>query len=189
MKSIAVEDSTYAKLSKLKAEINSERNLHMKFSDLFEELIRRSTGLYLFESELRSALKSLTERLSNYESVLGIILFGSVAKLNFNPNSDIDVFVLVDKFSSSTFDYIEKIMLSVEMNHFEPLIENKLPSQFSPFICSKDTIQAVSPIFFDIADYGIVLYDKGTTASDFVRYYLSIHHSREFNEYGQILTW
>ena len=189
MKSIAVEDSTYAKLSKLKAEINSERNLHMKFSDLFEELIRRSTGLYLFQSELRSALKSLTERLSNYESVLGIILFGSVAKLNFNPNSDIDVFVLVDKFSSSTFDYIEKIILSVEMDYFEPLIKNKLPSQFSPFICSKDTIKAISPVFFDIADYGIVLYDKGTAASDFVRYYLSIHHSREFNEYGQILTW
>ena len=48
MKSIAVEDSTYAKLSKLKAEINGERGLHMKFSDLFEELIRRSLGLYLF---------------------------------------------------------------------------------------------------------------------------------------------
>ena len=189
MKSFAVEDSTYAKLSKLKAEINRERGLHMKFSDLFEELIRRSLGLFLFENELRYALKSLTERLSSYESVFGIILFGSVAKLNFNPNSDIDIFVLVDKFSSPTFDFIEKIILSVEMEYFELLTKNKLPSQFSPFICSKDTIKAVSPIFFDIADYGIVIYDKGTAASDFVRYYLSIHHSREFNEYGQILTW
>ena len=189
MKSFAVEDSTYAKLSKLKAEINRERGLHMKFGDLFEELIRRSLGLYLFESELRYALKSLTEGLSSYESVLGIILFGSVAKLNSNADSDIDIFVLVDKFSLSTFDYIEKTILSVEMEYFELLTKNKLPSQFSPFICSRDTIKAVSPIFFDIADYGIILYDKGTAASDFVRYYLSMHHRREFNEYGQILTW
>ena len=189
MKSFAVEDSTYAKLSKLKAEINRERGLHMKFGDLFEELIRRSLGLYLFESELRYALKSLTERLSSYESVLGIILFGSVAKLNSNADSDIDIFVLVDKFSLSTFDYIEKTILSVEMEYFELLTKNKLPSQFSPFICSRDTIKAVSPIFFDIADHGIILYDKGTAASDFVRYYLSMHHRREFNEYGQILTW
>ena len=162
MKSIAVEDSTYAKLSKLRAEINGEIGLHMKFSDLFEELIRRSLGLFLFENELRYALKSLTERLSSYESVFGIILFGSVAKLNSNANSDIDIFVLVDKLSSSTFDFIEKIILSVEMEYFELLTKNKLPSQFSPFICSKDTIKAISPVFFDIADYGIVIYDKGS---------------------------
>ena len=97
----------------------------MKFGDLFEELIRRSLGLYLFESELRYALKSLTERLSSYESVLGIILFGSVAKLNSNADSDIDIFVLVDKFSLSTFDYIEKTILSVEMELERPMVYSK----------------------------------------------------------------
>ena len=161
----------------------------MKFSELFDELIRRPLGLYLFEKDLRSSLNSVTENLSKYGSVLGAILFGSVAKLNFNADSDIDIFVLVEETSLSTFDYIEKTILSVEMEYFEILVKNKLLSQFFPYICSRDSLKGVSPIFFDRADYGIILYAKGGEVSDIVSNYMSIHHSREFSEYGQILTW
>ena len=99
------------------------------------------------------------------------------------------LFVLVEETSLSTFDYIEKTILSVEMEYFEILVKNKLLSQFFPYICSRDSLKGVSPIFFDRADYGIILYDKGGEVSDIVSNYMSIHHSREFSEYGQILTW
>lgn len=189
MKTIALEESIYAKLSRLKAGINERGGLSLKFSELIDELIRRPLGLFLFESDLSHALMSVTEQLSIDERIFGIILFGSVAKLKYESNSDIDIFIIVKENSTSIFDYIEKIILDVEMEYFELLAKKKLPSQFSPFISSKESLGAVKPIFFDIADYGIILYDKGRTASDFVENYLSMNHRREYTENGEILTW
>ena len=66
---------------------------------------------------------------------------------------------------------------------------NKLPLHFSPFIYSKEQVDFDIPIFFDIADSGLILFDRNLAASEFIYKYRSIPNSRKFTESGEILKW
>ena len=57
----------------------------------------------------------------------------------------VTLFVLVEETSLSTFDYIEKTILSVEMEYFEILVKNKLPSQLSPIFAAGIVLKALAP--------------------------------------------
>ena len=189
MKTIAVENSTYSKLSKLKFTLNRMRKTSLTFSELLEEIIRKPLGILLIDTTLRGALESLVKFLSQDEGVLGVILFGSVVKGTSHANSDVDLFILARDASSRTFDYVERSIRKTEIEFFDRLVDKKLPVHFAPFISSQEEIDYVRPIFFDIADSGMIIFDRNFAASEFVDKYLSLPHDRKYTENGQVLTW
>ncbi len=189
MKTIAVENTVYAKLLKLKSTVSSIRGRSVTFSELLDEAIRRPLGPLLIESNLMDAIMHLIKQLSQWKNIEGVILFGSVAKGVHHTSSDVDLFILTEKADSETFDYVEKSVRRTEMEFFTQLVHKKLPVQFSPFICSLEEVDFVIPIFFDIADNGIILFDRNSAASEFIDRYSSMSHSRKFTESGEVLTW
>jgi predicted nucleotidyltransferase len=189
VKTIAVENSTYSKLSELKFTLNRIRKTSLTFSELLEEILRRPLGTLLIETPLREALDTLVKHLSQNDKITGVILFGSVVKKTSHPNSDVDLFVLVRDADSKTFDYIERSIRNTETDFFDSLLKNKLPVHFAPFICSLDDLDFVRPIFFDIADSGIIIFDCNSAASEFLDKYLSMPHNRKYTENGELLTW
>lgn len=189
MKTIAVEDSTYSKLSKLKFTPNRMRGTSLTFSELLEDTIRKPLGILLINTTLREALKSLVKYLSQDESILGVILFGSVVKNTSHAFSDVDLFILVRDADSRTFDHVESSIRKTEIEFFDRHVRSKLPVHFAPFICSPDKRDYVRPIFFDIADSGVILFDRNSDASEFIDKYLSLPHNRKYTENGEVLTW
>ena len=104
MKTIAVENSPYSKLSELKFTLNRIRKASLTFSELLEEILRRPLGTLLIVTPLREALDTLVKHLSQNDKITGVILFGSVVKKTSHANSDVDLFVLVRDADSKTFD-------------------------------------------------------------------------------------
>ncbi|MHB1709300.1 MAG: nucleotidyltransferase domain-containing protein [Thermoplasmataceae archaeon] len=189
MKTITVENSTYSKLSKLKFTLNKMRRTSLTFSELLEEVLRNPLGILLIDATLREALKSLVKYLSQDESVIGVILFGSVVKKTSHANSDVDLFILAKDAGSRTFDYVERSIRKTEIEFFDRLVESKLPVHFAPFICSLEERDYVRPIFFDIADSGMIIFDRNSVASEFLDKYISMPHNRNYTENGEVLTW
>jgi len=189
MKTIAVENAVYAKLLRMKSTLNHMRGKPVTFSELIEENIRRPLAFLLIDSTLMMALRHLIEQISRSDSIHGIILFGSVAKGTHHAYSDIDLFIIADKADSKTFDYVEKSIRATELEYFDRLAANKIPVHFAPFICSFEETDFLRPIFFDIANYGMIFFDHNSVASDFIDKYASIYHSRKFTENGEVLTW
>ena len=165
------------------------RKTSLTFSELLEEIIRKPLGILLIDTTLREALESLVKYLSQDESVLGVILFGSVVKGPSHANSDVDLFILARDAGSITFDYIERSIRKTEIEFFDRLVGGKLPVHFAPFICRLEEGDYVRPIFFDIADSGMIIFDRNSTASKFVDKYLSLPHNRKYTENGEVLTW
>jgi predicted nucleotidyltransferase len=189
MKTIALEDKTYQKLSKLKSKISMLRNMSFNFSELIEETLRIPTGLLLLDDLLRDSIISLIKELSMDDSVVGVILYGSVAKGNFQVNSDVDLFVISTGNLSNVFDFVESTIQKIELQLSKELTSRKLPATFSPLIVSLGETEFLRPIFFDVADSGIVLYDRFGTSLNFVERYLAVPHKREYTKDGEILTW
>jgi predicted nucleotidyltransferase len=189
MKTIALEDKTYQKLSKLKYKISELRNISVNFNELVEETLRRPMGPLLIDDLLRESIISLTKELSRDDSVVGVIIYGSVVKGNFQVNSDVDFFVISTGSLSNVFDFVESTIQKVESQFSKELTSHNLPATFSPLIVSQSETETLRPIFFDVADSGIILYDRFGVATSFVERYLSIPHKREYTKDGEILTW
>lgn len=189
MKTVAIENAVYAKLLKLKSTLSHMRGRPVTFSELLEENVRRPLTFLLIDGSLMMVLKHLIKQISQNHDVHGIILFGSVAKGTYHAYSDVDLFILTEKADSQTFDYIEKSIRTTEIEYFDRLTSSKLPVHFAPFISSLEEIDFVLPIFFDIADGGMILYDPNFVASDFIDKYASIPHSRKYIEGAEVLTW
>ncbi len=189
MKTVAMENAVYAKLLRLKSTLSHMRGRPVTFSELLEENIRRPLTFLLIDSFLMMALRHLIGQISKSDNVHGIILFGSVAKGTYHAYSDVDLFIITEKTDSKTFDYVEKAIRNTEIEYFDRLTYSKLPMHFAPFISSLEEIDFVRPIFFDIADSGMILYDPNFAASDFIDKYASIPHSRKYIEGAEVLTW
>jgi predicted nucleotidyltransferase len=105
-------------------------------------------------------LEIFTKKLQELEgnNLLRVVLFGSVARGDSEPDSDIDVFILVK--NGTRMELTKRIVeTSVDID----LEEGKCKTHISPFINVLDEYEADKksgiPIFRSIDEEGIVLYD------------------------------
>jgi predicted nucleotidyltransferase len=134
-------------------------------------------------------LTFLVSQLSSKNEVLGIVVFGSVAKQSANPNSDIDLFILVKKKTPGIFEYIEATLRNSESTFFKSLSDHSQPIYISPAIFGLRELDSFRPIFLDIVDYGMVLYERPPYLSNFLKKYESLPHRREYSESGEMVSW
>lgn len=96
----------------------------------------------------KNILRKLVNKLSRYEYVIGIILYGSFARRDFGRKSDVDVFILVDNE-----DYVENI------NDATIEIDSKRP--FQPVIRSFESLKKTDPTLLqNIFKEGRIVYWK-----------------------------
>jgi predicted nucleotidyltransferase len=105
------------------------------------------------------ALGAFLERLKNLEgeNLLRVVLFGSVARGDAQEDSDVDVFVLVEKGTRDELDRIVDIATDTNMD------EGEYKIYLAPFIRNKeDYVESKRikiPLYRAIDEEGIVLYD------------------------------
>lgn len=115
--------------------------------------------------DYREYLQLLLGRLRDHhsgEQVLGCALFGSVARAEARPDSDIDLLVVVARVAADTMPRFVRLLHALEPDPVVTRLRDRglRPDPYPVFMTARD-LEARPLILLDILDHGIVLYDSG----------------------------
>ncbi len=123
--------------------------------------------LSIFMPYIEKFIELLKEKYG--DRLISICLFGSIARGDFNSNSDIDVLIIIKGFSSDLdsriselFEIKRKLRRSIE---YKNLLKNNMPRMISEIVFTPDEVSRHPPILLDIIIDGVIVYDK----NDFLR--------------------
>jgi predicted nucleotidyltransferase len=125
----------------------------------------------LYKEYVNLICRSIRSRLK--DSLISIVLFGSVARGEEGEGSDIDLLVISSGFKGSvgerlkTFQEIELSLVKSDAR--VKLRRSKLGTSISPIPLTPEEVKKNPPILLDILTDGVILYDK----DDFIRRHLS----------------
>ncbi len=189
-KSILVTEEAYDELDALRTGLNNE-NKKLSFSEAIERSVGRRVKLLRLDSRIKEYLEEFVNGCKNENEIKAIILFGSFAKGTYGKFSDIDVFIIVDKDVGKTFEKIDLITRDKKLWELQENIANELKAYpyISPLIARREGLDDFKPIYFDIADYGIILFEKENVATDFMKKIENIPHKRVLDRSSEMLIW
>ncbi len=94
--------------------------------------------------------------------LVSLVLYGSVGRQTPNYESDIDILIIAEQLPRGRMRRIQEFT-RVEENlndEFERLYKKGIYTTLSPIIKSKEEVLFGSPLFLDMIDDSIILYDK-----------------------------
>ena len=159
----------------------------MNYSDIIVGIIGKQINYQRIKEDIREYLEDIVSNLDTDKGILGIVLFGSYANGSFNKYSDLDLFIAVD---GDEADYAEKINLVIRGK--SNLLQGGKSSYYpyiSPLIVNTENLNIMRPIFFDVMDYGIVLFQRRSVIRKFFEDLRKYEHKRSNIEGTEILTW
>ena len=107
---------------------------------------------------------------------------------HFSRFSDIDLAVITNSKFIDCLDYLNR--KRKEVNSYQDiLIERGLSLFISPLILSLKDLEILNPIYFEIAEYGIVLFQRGNAVSEFLNKIAKAKHKRINTKSGEMLVW
>ena len=181
-------EEAYYQLKEAKELLRKLTRRNVSFTEVVQRFVGKQLVMMGLDADVKDYIAAFVDKITLNRHTLGIILFGSVAKRTFTKFSDIDVAVITD---SNFLDYLEYLNKEIKeiWNYQDRLIKKGLSLYINPLIITKKDIQKLNPIYFDIADDGIVLYQRENTVSNFFESLEKIKHKRINTASGQILTW
>ena len=188
-KTILLNTETYNKVRNAKNVLSARFKQKLSFGGLFEEIFGKNIEFLNIDEGLLDYIRSFCNRIQEEDYVLGILLFGSVAKGSYNKYSDIDLLIVIshEKYAAKVIDRIH--VIKKELREAERgLIAKRLPMFVSPLVLDKDKLSVFKPIYLDFLDYGIVLFERHSTITEFLDSLRKIKHRRTFKPY-EMLTW
>lgn len=187
-KTIMLDADSYAKLAKVKAVMRKRLGRKIGFNGAISELISGRFEFLEIDDELKGFISRFAEKASTFPFVLGVMLFGSVAKGSYNEYSDIDILILTRSKKGEDMDIVMKTIAGMKDEGYR-LMDRNLPSLVSLVFLDLKDIKAFRPFYLDLADYGIILYEEGHLLSDFVYSLKRKKHVRENIDNVEVLTW
>ncbi|MEM2564604.1 MAG: nucleotidyltransferase domain-containing protein [Candidatus Bathyarchaeia archaeon] len=96
------------------------------------------------------------------DNLVSVVVYGSVARGSARKDSDIDILIVAENLPKSRMER-QRMFLEIESS-LEPLI-NELWDRgfyvdFSPLILSREEASKIRPIYLDMVEDAIILYDK-----------------------------
>ncbi len=189
-KTILLNTDAYNRVSSAKRRLSEKLHQKLSFGDLFNEVFSKNIDLMEMDDAIRDYIKSFCGILEGKEYVLGILLFGSVAKgADYNRYSDIDLLVVVSsrKYAGKVMDEVHDAKKKLRDKE-RTLISRQLPTFISPIVLESEDLKKFRPIYLDFLDYGIALFERDNVLTDFLNDMRKIKHSREFKPY-EVLRW
>ncbi len=181
-------EEAYYQLKEAKEIIKRTTGKRVSFTEVIRRMVGKPLVLMKLDPDIRDYIKAFVDRIVQNPHTLGIILFGSVAKLTFTKWSDIDVAVITD---SDILDYLGYLNAELKeiSSYQDKLIKKRLSLYISPLIITKKDIGKLNPIYFDIANDGIVLYQKMNVVSDFLDSLEKLRYKKINTASGQTFVW
>jgi len=121
----------------------------------------RRVGYEQYREYLAALTEALREELR--DSLLSVVLYGSVARGTATETSDVDLLVIQRGAPSSYYERLEP-MLKVEASlkqsaAFQELVQKGLYPSLSPLVLSEAEAEENRYIFLDMVEEAVVLYD------------------------------
>ncbi|MHB8372839.1 MAG: nucleotidyltransferase domain-containing protein [Thermoplasmataceae archaeon] len=159
----------------------------VSYSDVIVELMGKQNNYQMINANIRDYLEDIVSNLVVDKGIKGIVLFGSYARGNFTKYSDIDLFIAVDGDETK---YTDKINLVIRGKHnsFKDEAWSYYP-YISPLIVSTKNLDVMRPVFFDVMDYGIILFQRESVIRAFFECLRRYKHRRLNIEGVEVLTW
>lgn len=112
-----------------------------------------------FVTEARDALPAAPE----VSRLVGVVVFGSVARGEADRRSDIDLFVVVDGDRTAARRVVRDVVGDLEDRRFQTPggTEGGERFEFEPYVESVESVRRVEPDIREILDEGITVYDDG----------------------------
>lgn len=125
---------------------------------------------------LRKAFKETLKKINTAcqeiysDRLISLAVFGSVARDTPNPYSDIDLLIIIEPLPQGRLRRMEEFIL-VEKK-LEPWLdflqkEKQINTCLSPIIKTPGEVKLGSPLFLDMIDDAVILYDKGNFLKEY----------------------
>jgi len=117
---------------------------------------------------MREPYKTLIEKLvealkKRYgERLVSLVIFGSVARGDMRKDSDIDLLLIIDSMPRSRLERQEEFMeVEKEIEEYlNELFDEGFFVDFSPIIKTPEEARKVSPLYLDMVEDAVIVYDK-----------------------------
>ncbi len=161
-----VDEEAHARLNEAKAVLGAAAGRRFSAGEVIEELVGRKVRYLKLPAEVRRYINSFVSIAASDRHVVGILLFGSVAKGNFGKYSDIDVLVVTD----SGYDDLDRIdaMVKAAESARKPLVEGGIFLNMMPLILPASELSRFRPIYIDFLEDGIVLFERDEALTGFL---------------------
>ncbi len=181
-------EEAYSQLKEAKQIIEQNTERRSSFTEVINQIVGKQLTIMKMDSDIRNYIMAFVDLIDENPHTLGVILFGSIAKNSFSKFSDVDLAVITDSKFIDCLDYLNK--KRKEVNSYQDiLIERGLSLYISPLILTLEDFGIINPIYFEIADYGIVLFQRGNAVSNFLYKIAKTKHKRINTKSGEMLVW
>jgi predicted nucleotidyltransferase len=185
-KTIMLDLESYNKLLSAKDAASRKSGRNLSFNAFILELVSRKLDFLDIDDSLRRYLIRLAARLASISHIDGVLLFGSVAKGSYKENSDIDILILTK--DGGGYHEVMKVINSLRVEA-DGLSDKGLPSLVCPILIGMQDTKRFRPLYLDLADYGIILYERESALTDFINSVSRTKHERTFENGVEVLTW
>ena len=181
-------EEAYLQLKEAKEIIEQKTGRRSSFTEVIKQTIGKQLTIIKMDEDVKNYIMSFVDLIDENPHILGVILFGSIAKNSFSRFSDIDLAVITNSKFIDCLDYLNR--KRKEVNSYQDiLIERGLSLFISPLILSLKDLEILNPIYFEIAEYGIVLFQRGNAVSEFLNKIAKAKHKRINTKSGEMLVW
>ncbi len=181
-------EEAYLQLKEAKQIMEQNTARRSSFTEVIKQTIGKQLTIMKMDSDIKNYIMAFVDLIDVNPHTLGVILFGSVAKNSFSKFSDIDLAVITDSKFIDCFDFLN--MKRKEVNSYQDiLIERGLSLYISPLILTMEDLEIINPIYFEIADYGIVLFQRNNAVTNFLNKIAKTKHKRKNTKSGEMLIW
>jgi len=118
----------------------------------------------VIESPYKKLLNELELKLKEVfgDNLVSLVLYGSVARGDFRKDSDIDLLIIFENLPKEKL-LRQKLFIGVEKDiSFDELYKKDYQTIFSPILKTSEEAKFLSPLYLDMVDDAIVLYDKNS---------------------------
>lgn len=181
-------EEAYSQLKEAKQIIEHNTGRRSSFTEVIKQTVGKQLTIMKMDKDIKNYITAFVDLIDENPHTLGVILFGSLAKNSFTKFSDIDLAVITDSNFIDYFDYLNK--KRKEVNPYQDiLIKRGLSLYISPLILTVKDFEILNPIYFEIADNGIVLFQRGNRVTEFLDKISKTKHKRIYTESGETLIW
>ena len=181
-------EEAYSELSEFKQIIEQITGRRSSFTEVIKQTAGKQLTLLKMDQDIKNYIMRFVDLIDENPHTLGVILYGSITKNSFSKFSDIDLAIITN---SKFIEYQEYLNLKRrEVNLYQDiLIKRGLSLFISPLILTPADLEVLNPLYFEIADYGIVLFQRGNTVPEFLDKIAKIKHKRKNTKSGEMLLW
>jgi predicted nucleotidyltransferase len=187
-KQTLLSEEAYRSLREARDFIRSKTEERITFADVVTMMVGKPLRYLKLDTDLREYIGSFVDRISLNPHTKAAILFGSVARGDYNKYSDIDIAIIID---SSFLEYFEYLNTTIrELNPVQDrLLKRSLSLYINPLIITQSSLAFYNPIYLDIERDGIILFQRSDTASKFFTSVVRRKSRRLIDDQWMMMSW